>query len=190
MKWIGNRISFNEEKDIATFVIYPEKKGINISLMGAWCAMWLTIGAVMTWAFFTLNFSETEQIITVVFMTFWFYYAQKVGRSFLWMLWGKEMIKINQTELIYKKAIKSYGKAIPYFHENIHKIRMSVPKENSIQTVWESSPWVVGGERIEFDYMGKVIRLGRKIDEKEAKMVFQMITKRVDAHVRKAAKRS
>lgn len=190
MKMIGHRISFNEDKDIATFVIYPEKKGIYISLMGAWCAMWLTIGIVMTWAFFALQLTETEQIITVVFMTFWAYYAQRVGRSFLWMLWGKEMIKINQTELVYKKAIKNYGKAVPYFHENIQKIRMTMPKENSLQAVWENSPWVVGGERIEFDYLGKVIRLGRMVEEKEAKILFQMMTKRIDQHLRKAAKRN
>ncbi|MCT4561019.1 MAG: hypothetical protein N4A41_06545, partial [Crocinitomicaceae bacterium] len=85
---------------------------------------------------------------------------------------------------------KNYGKAVPYFHENIQKIRMTMPKENSLQAVWENSPWVVGGERIEFDYLGKVIRLGRKVEEKEAKILFQMMTKRIDQHLRKAAKRN
>ncbi|MBU2020263.1 MAG: hypothetical protein KJ941_11515 [Bacteroidetes bacterium] len=190
MKWIGERISFHEKNDISTFVIYPERKAWALSLMGAWCAMWLTIGIVMTWAFFTLKLTESEQIIVVVFMSFWLYYAQRVGRSFLWMLWGKEMLKINLTELTYKKAIRSYGKAQPYFHENISKIRLSIPEENSIQSVWENSPWVVGGERIEFDYLGKVIRLGRKINEKDAKLLFQILVKRVETFQRKRAKSS
>ena len=188
MKWIGKQISFHEDKDRSTFVINPDRNGWVISLMGAWCAMWLTIGAVMTWAFFVLELTQTEQIIIIVFMSFWFYYAQRVGRSFLWLLWGKEMLKINLTELTYKKSIRSYGKAQPYFHENISKIRLTVPKENSLQAVWENSPWVVAGERIEFDYMGKVVRLGRKLNEKDAKMLFQMLTKRVEAHQRKRAK--
>lgn len=185
MKWIGNRISFHEDKLKTTFVIYPEKKAWVTALMGAWCAMWLTIGVVMFWASFALGMTETETIITFVFLAFWFYYAQKVGRSFLWMLYGKEMLKINENSLTLKRAIRKYGKATPYFFDNIERIRMSIPKENSIQSVWENSPWVVGGERLEFDYKGKTIRFGRKLPEKEAKMLFQLVTKRVEAKHRK-----
>ena len=188
MKWIGDRISFHEKNDITTYVIYPERKAWVISLMGAWCAMWLTIGAVMIWSFFVLNLNEAEKIIVVVFMSFWFYYFQRVGRSFLWLLWGKEMLKINLTELVYKKSIRTYGKAIPFFHENIVKMRLTVPEANSLQSVWENSPWVVGGERIEFDYMGKVIRLGRKLDEKDAKLLFQSLIKRVELQQRRRSK--
>jgi hypothetical protein len=63
-----------------------------------------------------------------------------------------------------------------------------MPEENSLQSVWENSPWVVGGERIEFDYLGKVIRLGRKINEKDAKLLFQILVKRVELFQRKRAK--
>ena len=190
MKWIGNRISFHEDKQRSTFVIYPEKKAWVTGLMGAWCAMWLAIGAVMTWAAFALELTDTERIITVVFLGFWFYYAQRVGRSFLWMMYGKEMLKINEASLSVKRSIKKYGKANQYFHENIQKIKMTVPTENSFQAAWESSPWVTGGERIEFQYMGKTVRFGRKLSEKEAKMLFQMITRRVDEQLRRAKKAS
>ena len=95
------------------------------------------------------------------------------------------MIKINETSFTYKKSIKNYGKATPYYLENIKKIRTFQPKDRSLQSVWEASPWVRGGERLEFDYMGKVIRFGRKLEEKEQKLFFNLLTKKIDEKLRK-----
>lgn len=185
MKWIGERTSFIDDKNKTTIVISPENIGWQKALMGAWVAMWMTIGAVMTWAFFTLKLSDQEKIIVVVFLVFWAYYAFRVGRQFLWLLWGKEYLKINETVFSIKNGIKTYGKANNYFLENIEKMRLQQPKETSIQAVWESSPWIRGGQRLEFDYMGKVVRFGRKLNEKDAKLLFQLITKRIEEQIRK-----
>jgi hypothetical protein len=62
---------------------------------------------------------------------------------------------------------------------------MSTPKEKSFQAIWESSPWVRGGERIEFEYKGKVIRFARKIEEKDAKVLFTLITKKIEEKMKK-----
>lgn len=185
MKWLSERISFNEDNQKVTFVIYPENKGWIKSLMGAWFAMWIAIGVTISWALLTLKMTENERVFLYVFMAFWLYYALKVGRSFFWTLWGKELIKINETSFTYKKSIKNYGKATPYYLENIKKIRTFQPKDRSLQSVWEASPWVRGGERLEFDYMGKVIRFGRKLEEKEQKLFFNLLTKKIDEKLRK-----
>lgn len=185
MKWIGKRISFVDDKQKTTVVIYPEDVSWIRALIGAWVAMWYTIGATVIWATFTLTLTNQEWLILIIFLCFWFYYAIRVTRSFLWLLWGKELIKIDEVSLSYKKSIKSYGKANKYFLENISKIRIFQPKERSLQAAWEASPWVGGGERLEFDYMGKVIRFGRKLEPKDAEQLFKFITKKVDDRVRK-----
>lgn len=185
MKWIGERISFVDDKQKTTFVIYPETKGIVKSLMGAWFAMWMVIGIVILWYYFMFNLTKQENLILIIFLVFWVYYAVKVGRSFFWILWGKELIKVNETALFYKRSIRNYGKSTPYYLENIKKIRFYQPKETSLQAVWEASPWVRGGERIEFDYMGKTIRFARKLNEKESKLFFNLLTKKVDERLRK-----
>ena len=185
MKWIGERISFVDDKQKTTFVIYPATKGIVKSLMGAWFAMWLVIGGTIGWSYFTFKLSQQESLIIVIFMVFWLYYAVKVGRSFFWLMWGKELIKVNEAALFYKKSIRNYGKSTPYYIENIKKIRFYTPKETSLQAVWETSPWVRGGERIEFDYLGKTVRLGRKLNEKDAKLFFNVLTKKVEERLRK-----
>ncbi|MGB0915786.1 MAG: hypothetical protein ACPGVI_06920 [Crocinitomicaceae bacterium] len=188
MKWIGKRISFVEDKNKTTIIIYPEDVTWVKAVMGAWVGMWLTIGATITWSYFNLELTEQENIILIVFMVFWLYFAVKVVRSFFWLLWGKELIKIDEVSLSYKKSIKGYGKAGIYLLDNITKIKEVDVQENSIQSIWEKSPWVKGGERIEFEYKGKVVQFGRKILPQDSKLLFRLISKRVEEKVRKLNK--
>lgn len=185
MKWIGKRISYVDKDNKTTFIIQPENPGIAKALIGAWFCMWVVIGVVVSWYWATHPMKKELQLILLVFMLFWLYYFIRVGRSFAWLMSGKEMLKVDKISLTIKNSIKGYGKAKEYYLENIQKVRVSVPKENSFQTAWENSPWIRGGERLEFDYMGKTIRFGRKLDEKESKLLFQVLTKRIEEHLRK-----
>lgn len=185
MKWIGSRISYVDQEHKTTFVIIPENPGIVKSLIGAWFCMWVVIGGTLVWAWTYYPMKRELHLVMVVFMVFWFYYFLRVGRSFFWLMFGKEMLKIDKISLTIKNSIKGYGKAKEFYIENITKVRVHVPESNSFQAAWENSPWIRGGERIEFDYMGKTIRFGRKLDEKETKLLFQVITKRLDDHLRK-----
>ena len=188
MKWIGERISFVEDKNRATVVIEPMNVGWIRSLMGAWVFMWIAIGITIGWYYMYLPTTQQESVIIIVFLIFWLYYAVRVTRSWLWLMWGKELIKIDEVALTYKRSVKKYGRATPYLLENIHKMRVSTPKENSFQAAWEKSPWIVGGERIEFDYMGKVIRVGRKLKEQDAQLLFKYLTKKVEQQIRASKK--
>lgn len=185
MKWIGKRISFVDEKQRTTIVIYPEDKGWIKALMGAWVAMWLVIGAATGGSFFMFNLPQQQQLILIIFMVFWSYYALKVIRSFAWLMWGKELIKIDEVAVYYKKSVRGYGKSIPYYIENIKKISLAIPEERSLQSAWEASPWVRGGERIEFEYLQKMVRLGRKIEEKDAKLLFNLLTKKIEERLKR-----
>lgn len=185
MKWIGERISFKDGKEITTILIEPERDFWVTGLMGAWVAMWMMIGAIVIWSFFTLKLNEQEKIALVVFFSFWVYFALRISRAFFWLLWGKESIKIDETALYYKRSLRGYGRSTPYYLENIRKMRLFTPKERSFQAVWEASPWIRGGERLEFDYMHKVIRFGRKLNEKDAKLLYQFIIKKVEDQLKK-----
>ena len=140
MKWIGERISFVDEKIKTTIVIEPERNFWINGLMGAWLAMWYAIGVIVIWAIFKLNL---------------------------------------------KKSIKSYGKSIPFYFENIKNFSLRIPDKNSIQVVWESSPWVNGGERLFFEYFGKEIGFGRKLNDKDAILLYNLVTKRIVERNRK-----
>lgn len=185
MKWIGERVSFVDDKSKTTVVIYPENVFWVKGAMGAWVAMWYAIGAIMIWAWNSLKLTQQEFIIIGIFMTFWAYYAVRVARTFFWLLWGKELIKLDERAFIYKRSIRSFGKAVPYYFENIKKVTLIVPEERSIQQVWESSPWIQGGERIVFDYLGKQVKLARKLNSKDAELLFKFLTKKIEDRLKK-----
>ena len=185
MNWIGNRISFIDNKGKTTIVISPEKNYIITALMGAWLAMWITIGCTVFWSLFYLPLSNQEEIIIYIFLVFWVYYAIKVCRSFLWLLYGKELIKIDNLALSYKRSLLKYGKSVPYYFENISNFSFTIPEARSMHAIWEASPWISGGERFHFDYFSKMIRFGRKISEKDAKLLYQLINKRIQEHSKK-----
>jgi hypothetical protein len=185
MKMIGTRISFNDSKNKLTIVIEPEKNVLVNSLMGAWLSMWITIGIIVIWSLLELKLKEQEKIILYIFLVFWTYYAVKVTRSFLWLLFGKELIKIDEISLTIKKSIKSYGKSVPYYFENISNMKYDIPELTSIQSIWESSPWVNGGERFSFDHFGKLIKFGRKLEQKEAQLLSNLIAKKIKERTKK-----
>ena len=182
---IGTRISFNDSKNKLTIVIEPEKNILVNSLMGAWLSMWLTIGITVFWSIYSLKLKEQEQIILYIFLVFWAYYAIKVSRSFLWLLFGKELLKIDEISLTIKKSIRNYGRSTPHYFENIKNLKFELPESSSIQGIWESSPWVNGGERFSFEHFGKIVRFGRKLDEKESQLLSNLITKKIKERTKK-----
>jgi hypothetical protein len=64
-------------------------------------------------------------------------------------------------------------------------VEVLFPKENSIQAVWENSPWIQNAERIQFQYISKNIRFARKLNEKDANLLFKLITKKIEEYLKK-----
>src|SRR5690554_5013769 len=98
MKWIGDRISFVDNKDNISFVSYPPKIGWKKIVMLLWFILWIAIGVYMTYQFFR-DFSRDEKIVLVVFMSFWTYFAIRVGRTLLYLYYGREFIKLDKDAL-------------------------------------------------------------------------------------------
>ena len=179
VKWIGNRISFIDQKDKTTIVIDPSKNAWISAIMGAWLGMWYAIGGTVIWALNLMKLKEQEQLILWIFLVFWLYYAWRVTMSFLWNLRGQEYIKMDHEAFYLKKSLRHFGKTTTYYFENIKNFKYEIPKQSGLQDVWESSPWINGGERFEFDYFHQKIRFGRKLSEKEARLLFQLISKKI-----------
>lgn len=189
MKWIGDRISFKDNKDNITFVIYPPKVGYKKHLVLTWFILWLLVGGYVSSQFF-YEYSDQEKIALFIFMAFWLYFAVRVFKTLLYLYKGREYIKVDETALRVKRATGQYGKAKQYFLENLTKLNVVEMKSTSVQKVFEDSIWVKGSDRIQFEYMGKHYGFGRKLNEQDAKMVFQIITKRINKFLRKKDKKA
>jgi hypothetical protein len=58
-------------------------------------------------------------------------------------------------------------------------------KQTNLGFQYENSIWVVGGERLSFDNLGKPHRFGRKLNDQDAKLLFKYIAKRLDEKLKK-----
>lgn len=179
MKWIGKRISFSDKKDTISFIIYPPKLGRKKGLLITWFLLWLLIGVYVTSQMFK-DYNNEEKLALFIFMAFWLYFAIRVFRTMLYLFFGREYIKVDKNALRIKRSIGSYGTTKQYFIENITMFSMIAIKENSIQKVYDDSVWVRGSNRIQFEFFQKRISFGRKLDDQDAKMMFQILTKRLE----------
>jgi hypothetical protein len=184
MKWIGERISIVEGKDATTIVIHPEKSVWKSVLLYSWFSMWTMIGILVSLQLFE-NYTREIKLIIVIFLAFWVYFFIRVGRAVLWQAKGKELIKLNDQAFVLKRSIFGYGKAHEYFYENIKKFRAYEPKPNSFEDYFQNVYFFVGGERLLFDYAGREVKFARKIGDKDAKLLFQFLTKQIERKLRK-----
>lgn len=113
------------------------------------------------------DLKNQEKIILWIFLSFWVFYFLRIGRTFLWIHYGQEFIKLGEFSVDYKRSIFKYGKAHIIFYENISGFSSHFPKENSFEAVWESSPWISGGERICLETKLKTYKIGRKLSVQE-----------------------
>lgn len=182
MKSIGKRISFEDSKAKTTVVIIPERNHTVNTLMGAWLGMWYTIGGVVIWSLLRLPLTNQETIILYIFLAFWLYYAFRISKSYLWLLFGKELLKLNREAFYIKNSFFGYGKMNTYFYGNIKEFGFEVPEVRTMQTAWESSPWVSGGERFEFEYFGKLKKFGRKLNQREAQLLCNLLQAKIKSY--------
>lgn len=147
--------------------------------MGAWLGMWYAIGGTVMWALYAMRLKEQEKLVLWIFLVFWLYYAWRVTLSFFWNLRGHEYIKIDNEAFYLKKSFLNFGKTVPYYFDNIKNLCFQIPEPGGFQAIWERSPWIKGMERFEFDYFHQKVRFGKKLNEKDARLLYQLIAKKI-----------
>jgi hypothetical protein len=183
MKWIGERISFVDNKEKLTVVIYPPNIGFKYKLLVTWFVFWFAIGIYVTSQLAYVT-NQKEQITLIIFLSFWLYFAVRVCKTLIYLTWGREYLKIDKEGLHIKLATGKYGKSKRYFLENLQRFDVIEIKDTSFQAVYESSAWVKGSNKISFEYLGKVYPFGRKLNEKDTTLLYKLMLKRIEQFIR------
>jgi len=195
-KWIGDRISTFSDKNNTSIIIYPKRERWKEALLIAWVIGFTFVGFYMIYLLFfgldTIDNSQikgdpqeilrNQKIYLTVFIGFWAYFEYKVVYGLLWLLFGKELIKIDFEKVLIKNAIFSYGKSKKYFNDNIKKIELIEHKPFSFGFNYENAFWRKGTNSLLFDYLTKTVTFGRKLNEKDAKLLMRFMVDRVKKH--------
>lgn len=188
-KMIGDRISTLAQKEITSIIIYPKRTRWKEALLFAWTIGFSIVGFYMIYLLFggleTIDNSglkgdpkeilRNQKIYVGVFVGFWIYFEYKVVKGLLWVVFGKELVRITKDTIQIKNSILTYGKLNKYFFENIKNMDLVKHERLSFGFDYENAFWRKGTDSIIFEYRGKSVSFGRKINEKDSKLLFRFI---------------
>jgi len=190
-KWIGDRISFEDNQGVTTIVINPIRVWWKEILLTVWVASFTFIGLFMLYMLLT-NFAglkydgqptqddvDNQIIYGIVFLGFWSYFEYKTLKALLWYRAGKELIRIDTDGFFLKKSILSYGKSRPYFFENMKDFHQRKEEKTSFGAFFENAYWALGTDSLVFNYNGKQKSFGRRLDPKNSRLLLRLIDDRV-----------
>lgn len=198
VKWIGDRISVVDENNVTTIVIDPLRVWWKEILLTLWVLSFTFIGLFMVYLYFTnfagLNYVQTptpdeidnQRIYTIVFLGFWAYFEYRTVKALMWYRFGKELIRIDIDGFRLKKSILTYGKAHRYFFENMKKFGLRKQEPTTFGNFFENAYWSMGTDALLFDYKGKSKSFGRRLNEKDSRLLMRLIDDRIKKSIKKS----
>ena len=187
-KFIGERISFVKTKEQLSIIITQEIPRWKETLLLTWLMAWIFVGVLFILEL-TQRSDQQERMFFTVVIAFWAFFLVRIGKAYLWRKGGREMIWISPGKLAIKNGWWSYGKAKTYFLDNVKNVSLiPVDHKNFLQSL-DRSFWVVGGENISIQYMKKELRVGKQLEEREARQLVMLIDKGIAEFKRKSQKK-
>lgn len=175
MEIVSDRVSIDRSGGRTSVVISARLPKQKEALLVAWFVAWLVCGVAILIARSGLPEGDPKRQFWLVFLAFWAYFFVRVGRAVLWRLKGFEQWRLKDGVLTIKDSIFGYGKARPYFVENIQKLGALNIDRTSFKYQLNDSFWTIGGERLGFEHLGRKVIFGKGLNEAESKRVVSVL---------------
>ena len=185
MEFISERVSLEHRPDGVSVVITARLPRVQEALLVTWFAAWCVIGVFYAYETVHLPAGEKRSFY-LLFMLGWAWIAFRIGRVVLWRLKGFELLRIKGGVFTIKNSVLGYGRARDHFVENIKQFGLLEVDETSWKWQLNDSFWVIGGERVGFEHVGKKVAIGKGLTREEAERVAQLLERALKA-VRKQA---
>lgn len=182
MKYLSERVSIDRQEGRTSVVISARPNRGQEALLITWTLAWLCCGAYVIWERTKLPPGDELRQYLLVFLAFWTYFLLQIGKATLWRLKGFELWRIKDGTLIIKDSLFGFGKAHSYFVDNIQKLGLLAVDERSWKWQWNQSVWVIGGERLGFEHLGKKVVFGKGLTEEEARRLVPILKDALKYH--------
>ena len=174
IKSISKRASFVKNEKELSIVISSAADRSKARNIGIILTLWLIGGIVIGVNYFNIEDKNTKMFI-LVYLAFWFYFSYVIGKAFMWQWNGKDLIKVRDGKLIYKKDVSGRGFVIDYPLEKMKNLRKYGEKTPGWVKRIGGDYWSVDCDSIAFDYEGKEIPLCYMLDEKEQSTILKLL---------------
>jgi hypothetical protein len=174
MEFLSGRVSLHRKDGVTSVVISPRLSRGREALLMAWVLAWTVCGIYVIYELFRMS-SGPERSFTLGFLAFWTYFEIRMARVLLWRTKGFEKWRLKEGTLTIKDEILGFGRANDYFVENIRKLGLIDLDRTSWKWQMNESFWVMGGERLGFEHMGRKVVFGKGLTDEEAKRVLMAL---------------
>ena len=182
IKTIGNRISIEEHKDAITIVItqtIPFSQQLSLEL---WIGAWTGLGCLFGYGAWT--YPGDERTFFLIGLIFWGFFMVRITKVALWRRMGREIIKLSHGRLLIKNAFKTRGKDRYFALKKVGKFTAhDIPIKSFIQQL-DQSFWIIGGDKLHFDFNGKPYVLGKQLKHSDALQLANVLNKGVAKFLR------
>jgi len=175
MEYLSERVSVDRREGRTSVVISARLARGRQTILVAWFVAWLFCGAYIIHARYQIPPGEVLRQYLLGFLAFWTYFTVVVGKAVLWRLKGFELWRIKDGTLTVKDSLFGYGKAHAYFVDNIQMLGLLKVDESSWKWQMNQSGWMIGGERLGFEHMGKKVVFGKSLTEEEARRLVPIL---------------
>lgn len=174
MKVIGKRISILKKDNLLSIVILSTDDLKKLGLLFLWLLAWSVCGMIVLANYFRIQ-DANQKIYLIVYLSFWAYFEFNIVRAFIWKKFGKEKIWIKDGILHYQREINKRGKIKTFNLDLISRFRIVDVSKTKFADTINQSFWVKGGERLEFDSQGQIVRLGMQLSDEETRLVLNEV---------------
>ncbi len=150
----------------------PDKKRArNIGIL---FTLWLIGGAMMIAGFFDVEEQKTK-VMLLVWMGFWLYFSYVMVKALMWQLAGREIIKVRDGKLLYKRDVQGRGWVHDYDLGAIRNLRARPDESGSWIKRFGGDYWSTDCDSLAFDYKDREIAFGYRLNEKESEKIRKLI---------------
>jgi hypothetical protein len=186
VKVVDPKVSYSKRGPRLRVIILGKIERWKEGLLLAWLAAWIFCGVVVAMELASTS-DPDRQVVFIGFLAFWAYFLWRVGRTVLFRLGGNELIEVNDEALVLKKSFFTYGKTREYFLENIQNFKPIEISKTSFAYTYENGWWVLGGEKLGFEYHGRFVKFAMQIEEGTVSRLYSLINRQIRENLKKKA---
>lgn len=178
-KEISENISISKQDSETVIKIHSPLENWQEAVLLAWLVLWTVLGTGILYYLLSGKFGSDQTIFFIVYLAFWLYFEFHGLRSFLYKKYGYELVKINNSKLLYKRNLFGTGKIRHYTLKNISRFQMIEHAQKSFAAAYSKSFWTIANERIIFKYLDTKGLLGMHLDDKDARELLRFLNNEI-----------
>lgn len=173
-KFIGKRISVRKDKKQLSIEITQQVERWQESLLIVWLAAWAFCGAVFIYYAVTAT-ANTDRIFFLISSSLWLFFFIRITKVFLWRKFGREILNFSEGKLSLKNSFGKRGRQEVFNYQHIAKLGLVTKDPTSFLAFLDDSFWIIGGDRVGFNYSGQKVRFGKQLAVRDAELLIRVI---------------